>query len=144
MRKRNALAAAAVAALLGACGKDTCPTTAANAESQDMNGTCGAAPQQVSIRLNLCEACSHTAPTCTPDLHAAGPGGANSGDIFLDTKWEICTDNSSCSARACSFVTCQFSVPGGTYRVTVLGSTGTPVSFGLDTTTPTPQCSGAI
>lgn len=143
MRYRIVLAAAAAAALLGACGKESCPTTAANAENQDMSapGACSApAPQQVAIQLNLCEACSHTAPTCAPDLSSLGTGA-----IFLDTRWEICADDSSCSARSCSFVTCQFSVPGGTtYQVQTLGAGGTTVSFTLDLTGASPVCIGTI
>ena len=142
MRNRTGLAVAiAAAALVAACGgKDSCPTAAANAENQNMASACSApAPQQVAINLNLCEACSHTDPTCTPDLHAAG-----TGDIFLDTKWEVCTDNSSCAVKACATVTCQFTVPSGTYQVTTLSKSGNPASFSLVTTASTATCSGSI
>lgn len=141
MRTRMVLVAAAAAALFGACGKESCPTTAANAENQDMSapGACTApAPQQVDIKLNLCEACSHTSPTCTPDLSALG-----TKEIFLDTRWEICTDNSSCAAQACAYVTCQFSVPPDTYQVHVLSKTGTSASFTLSTSTGA-TCTGSI
>jgi hypothetical protein len=147
MRNRTGFAVAvATAALAAGCGKDSCPTAAANAENQNMSSACSApAPQQVAIKLNLCEACSHTDPSCSADTHAAGSGGPNSGDIFLDTKWEVCTDNSSCSFNACATVTCQFSVPSGTYQVTTLSKSGNPASFGLDTmSSPTPVCSGSI
>jgi hypothetical protein len=97
------------------------------------------AAQQVSVRLNLCETCAHTSPTCTPDLHAAG-----SGAIFLDTRWEICADDSSCASPACSFVTCQFSVPDGTYTVGVLNQAGNPTSFTLSMASGAPSCSGSI
>jgi hypothetical protein len=139
MRKRIGFAAAAAAAALVAagCGKDSCPTAAANAENQPMSGACSApAPQQVAIRVNLCEACSHTDPTCSTQI--SGP------DIFLDTKWEVCTDNSSCATNACATVTCSFSVPDGTYTVTTLDKTGTPKSFSLTTSPGTATCSGSI
>jgi hypothetical protein len=141
MRKGSGLAvAAAAAALVAACGKDSCPTTAANAENQSMSTACSApAPQQVAIRLNLCEACSHTDPTCSPDLHAVG-----TGDIFLDAKWQVCSDNSSCAVNACATVTCSFSVPTGTYQVHLIDKTGTPTSFGLVTTAGSASCSGSI
>ncbi|HEY6005825.1 MAG TPA: hypothetical protein VIV57_23290 [Anaeromyxobacter sp.] len=142
MTNRTGFAALAVAAAFAAAcgGKDSCPTAAANAENQNMASACSApAPQQVAIKLNLCEACSHTDPTCTPDLHALG-----TNDIFLDTKWEVCTDNSSCAVNACATVTCQFSVPNGTYQVTTLGKSGSAASFTLDTTSGSPVCSGSI
>jgi major membrane immunogen (membrane-anchored lipoprotein) len=142
MRRGTGLAvAAAAAALVAACGgKDSCPTAAANAENQNMASACSSpAPQQVAIRLNLCEACSHTDPTCSPDLHAAG-----TGDIFLDTKWEVCTDNSSCAVNACATVTCSFSVPNGTYQVHTIDKTGTPASFMLTATSGSATCSGSI
>jgi hypothetical protein len=139
MRARIGLAAAA-AALLAACGgKDSCPTASANAENQNMASACSApAPQQVQIRLNLCEACSHTDPTCTPDLHAV-----STKDIFLDTRWDVCTDNSSCAAQACASVTCAFSVAPDVYQVHVIGKQGTAAAFQLDTTSGA-VCSGSI
>lgn len=141
MRTRIAIAAAAGAALLavGCGGNDSCPSTSANAENQNMNGACSApAPQQVQIRLNLCEACSHTDPTCTPDLHAIA-----TKDIFLDTRWDVCTDKSSCAAQACATVTCQFSVAPDVYQVHVINKQGTAVPFTLDTTSGA-VCSGQI
>jgi hypothetical protein len=141
MRANIALAIAAAGVILAACGgNDSCPTQGANVQ-----GTSCAfpAPQQVVVRVNLaCQPCSHTDATCTPDLHAAGSGGPNSGDIFLDTKWNICTDNSSCStSQSCPLVTCQFTVPSGTYHVHALDQTGNLADmFTLDTTSATPSC----
>jgi hypothetical protein len=133
MRTRTPLfAAVAAAALAAGCGKDTCPTAAANAKSHSCSAP---AAQQVAVQLQLCETCAHTAPTCTPDLHAV-----SSGSIFLDTRWEICSDNSSCAAQACSNVTCQFSVPDGSYTVGLLDQAGNPTSFTLTVSGGAPTC----
>ncbi len=141
MRTRSALAAAAAAALLAAgCGKDSCPTAAAYPQSGQSPSCTAPAAQQVAITLNMCEACSHTAPTCTPDLSNAGAG---SGDIFLDTRWEVCTDNSSCAAQACGSATCQFSVANGTYTVHALSASGTS-TFTLNMSGGSPSCTGSI
>ncbi len=145
MRTQIAIAAAVGAALVAACGGGTnsCPTTSANAENQNMANQCSApAPQQVAIQVNLCQACSHTDPTCTPDLHALS-ASPPSKDIFLDTRWDVCTDNSSCAAQACAIVTCQFSVPPDTYQVHVIGKDGNPASFTLNTTSGA-VCTGQI
>jgi hypothetical protein len=140
MRASIAIAAAGTA-LLAACGgsNNSCPSTSANAENQNMASQCSApAPQQVAIQLNLCEACSHTDPACVPDLHAL-----STKDIFLDTRWDVCTDNSSCATRACAIVTCGFSVPADVYQVHVIGKDGNPASFTLNTTSGA-VCTGSI
>lgn len=116
MKTRLVLAAAA-AAFFAACGSDTCPTAAAYPQA-GQSPSCGGTPQQVQISLQMCEACSHTAPSCSVQMPDAGT-------IFLDTRWEVCTDNSSCSAQACANATCQFTAPAGTYTVHVLSQSGT-------------------
>jgi hypothetical protein len=140
MRRGTGLAvAAAAAALVAACGgKDSCPTAAAYPKTPQTPACSMPAPQQVTITLEMCEACSHTSPTCTADLSAVG-----SGEIFLDTKWEVCTDNSSCSNNACATPTCQFSVANGTYTVHALTQSGTS-TFQLTMSGGTPSCSGSI
>lgn len=145
MRARIGLAVAVVAAVLAAaCGSNSsCPTAAANAEHQNMSGACSGPSQQVTVNVNLCEACSHTAPTCVPDLQAVDTANKN-GTVWLDLRWEICSDNSSCASKACGSVTCQFGVPsGGSYSVQTNGVAG-QAAFQLDTTGATASCSGVI
>jgi len=142
MHIRKAIAVLAGGVLLAACdGGTSCPTDAAFAEpGQNMASACTApAPQQVAINVQLCEACSHTAPSCEADLSSA----VATQEIFLDTRWEICTDNKSCSAQACSAVTCRFTVANGTYLVHALDPGGTK-TFGLTVSGPTAVCSGNI
>jgi hypothetical protein len=138
MRTRSALAAIAAALLAAGCGKDACPTAAAYPQSGQTPACSAPAVQQVAVTLNMCEACSHTAPTCTPDLSSVG-----TGEIFLDTRWEVCTDNSSCAAQACGSATCQFSVANGTYTVHALSQSGTS-TFTLTMTGGSPSCTGTI
>ncbi len=135
MRTRNVLAAAAAAALLAACGKESCPTTAGNANTS-VAPTCGGSAQQVQITLQMCEACSHTSPSCAVQMPDATT-------IFLDTRWEVCTDNSSCSTPGCSGATCQFSAPAGTYTVHALSQSGTS-TFTLNVGGGTPTCTSWI
>lgn len=140
MRIGNAVVAAALALAAAGCGGDSCPTDAAFAEpGQDMGGACSApAPQQVSIAVELCEACSHTSPTCEADLTALA-----TREILLDTRWDICTDDSSCSGRACASVTCTFAVPEGQYTVYTLAPSGT-ADFVLNVSGSSATCSGTI
>jgi disulfide bond formation protein DsbB len=138
MRTRTALFAVVVgAALAAACGKDSCPTAAAYPKT-GQTPACTGTTQQVSISLQMCEACSHTAPTCSPDLHSLA-----TNDIFLDTRWEVCSDNSSCAAQACGSATCSFAVPAGSYNVQALTTSGT-TSFQLTVSPSAASCSGAI
>ncbi len=135
-RALGAVAAAAVAAL-AACGSDTCPTAAAYPQAGQTPVCSEPAAQQISISLNMCEACSHTSPTCTEQQ-------SDATTIFLDTRWQVCTDNSSCAAQACGTATCQFSVPNGTYTVHVLSASGTS-TFMLDVAANnTATCTGTI
>lgn len=139
MKLRDTLVAAALATLAAACGKDSCPTTAAYPKSGQTPG-CTGAPAQVQIGIQMCEACSHTSPSCSADLSALG-----SHQIFLDTRWEVCTDQSSCASQACSAATCQFSVPAGGYTVQTLSPTGTGTStFQLNVTSSSAACTGQI
>jgi len=143
MTIRNALAALTSGLALAACnGAETCPTAAAAAEAgQDMSTACTMPAQdQVSVAVRLCEACSHTAPSCEADLAAADA----THEIFLDTKWEVCTDDSSCSTPACAFATCRFTVPEGSYTVHTLAEGGGTQIFTLDLTGGAPVCSSYI
>lgn len=140
MRPSIAIAGAAWAALLAAGCNNSCPSTAANVQSQSMARACSSpAPQQVAIHVNLCEACSHTDATCTPDLHALA-----TNDIFLDMRWDVCSDNASCALQICTTVTCAFSVPPAVYQVHVIGQQGTEAPFQLDTTNGEAVCTGSI
>lgn len=140
MKGRSAVVAVAIAVGVVGCGEDSCPTDAAFAEpGQDMADACSAsAPQQVSIDVLLCEACSHTAPSCEADLV-----GLAEQQILLDTRWDVCTDDSSCSAQACASVTCTFAVPDGQYTVHAVAPTGTE-TFTLDVSGSSASCSGSI
>ena len=133
MKTRIVLAAAA-AALVAACGSDTCPTAAAYPQA-GQSPSCSGTPQAVQISLQMCEACSHTSPSCSVQV----PDPAT---IFLDTRWEVCTDNSSCSAQACASATCQFAVQPGNYTVHALSQSGTS-TFTLSVTG-SATCSGTI
>jgi hypothetical protein len=137
MRTR-VLAMAAAAAFLAACGNDSCPTAAASTDpTQNMASACSApAPSQVSINVHMCEACSHTAPTCSPQFSGT--------EIFLDTKWEVCTDNSSCSTSACADIACRFQVADGDYRVHTLASSGSTHTFNMTVAGGSPNCSGYL
>jgi hypothetical protein len=142
MRSRIALVAALVSfGALAGCD-NSCPTAAAFAEDNpDVSGSCSApAPQQVAIDVQLCEACSHTTPTCEADTRSATGG---SGDIFLDTAWEVCEDNRSCSNPACSVVPCRFSIPNGTYTVHAVKPNGTG-TFQLTVNGAAASCTGDI
>ena len=132
-----AVAGVVAAVLAIACGgNESCPTAAAYPNTA-ANPVCSGPPQQVQITINLCEACSHTSPTCTADLSSVG-----TSQIFLDTRWEVCTDNSSCAMNLCSSATCQFSVAAGSYTVHALSPSGTS-TFDL-TVAPASSCSGWI
>lgn len=138
MKGRNAVVAmtVGVALTMAGCGDESCPTEAAAVEG--VSACRAPAPQQVSIDLELCETCAHTAPTCEPDLSALA-----TGDIYLDTRWDVCPDDSSCSAEACAPVTCTFTVPEGPYTVHTLTPTGT-TTFELTVSTSSASCSGTI
>jgi hypothetical protein len=134
------VAAAAVALFATGCGDESdCPTEAAAVEpGQNMADQCTvAAPQQVRIRLELCEQCSRTGASCGPQLL----GG---GEIFLDTSWEVCEEDRSCLGEACSMVDCILSVPDGNYTVSTLDASGSTKFFDLDVSGGTPSCSGTI
>ncbi len=140
MRAGTAGVAVLVAAALGAAGcgsNSSCPTAAAYAKS-GTSPSCSGGPQQVSITLSMCEACSHTSPTCTPDLQAVAQDS-----IFLDTRWEVCADNSSCAAQSCAQATCSFAVPAGTYTVQAPSASGTS-PFTLTVGATSASCSGTI
>jgi hypothetical protein len=145
MKLRHVVAVAAVAAVAlvaTGCGDENdCPTEAAAVEpGQSMAdaGKCTApAPQQVRITLELCEQCSRTGATCSAQRVSAD-------QIFLDTSWEICEENRSCSGEACSQVACIISVPEGTYTVSTLDASGSTRTFELDVNGGTASCSGTI
>ena len=140
MKLRHVVAVSTLALVAIGCGdEDSCPTEAAAVEpGQAMAGKCAApAPQQVRITLDVCEQCSRTAPTCDPQIFVAD------GRIFLNTSWEICEENRSCSGEACGQVVCSFSVPDGTYTVETLAPSGTSV-FDLDVSGASASCSGTI
>jgi hypothetical protein len=137
MRTR-VLAMAAAAAVLAACGNDTCPTAAGTPKTGQSPSCTAPAPQQVQVTLQMCEACSHTAPRCNAQLNDLA-----AKNIFLDTSWEVCTDNTSCSAQACGNAVCQFSVPNDTYTVHVLSGGGT-ATFQLQVNGATATCTGGI
>lgn len=141
MKLRNiAVAFAAVALVVAGCGDENdCPTEAAAVEpGQSMADQCTvAAPQQVRITLELCEQCSRTGAACNPQRVTAD-------EIFLDTSWEICEEDRSCSGEACSMVDCILSVPDGTYTVSTLDASGSTRFFDLDVSGGTPSCSGTI
>ncbi len=138
MRTRSVLVSMGAALLAAGCGKESCPTAAAYPQTGQTPACSEPAVQQVSITLQMCEACSHTSPTCTPDLSSVG-----TNEIFLDTRWEVCTDNSSCAAQACGTATCTFSVGNGTYTVHALTQSGTS-TFTLNMSNGAPSCSGTI
>jgi hypothetical protein len=109
---RLAFLALAVVAFAAGCG-ESCPTGTADVEN--MPSSCNlAADQTVTMFVNLCPHCNETSPQCEVDT-----GSAATGEIFLNTFWELCEENQDCPAGGCDVggVACTFSVPAGEYTV---------------------------
>jgi hypothetical protein len=117
---RLAVLALAVAAFAAGCG-ESCPTGTADIEN--MPASCElAANQTVTMFVNLCAQCNETSPQCEVDTDAVVvDGGVGSGEIFLNTFWELCEENQDCPGGAdpsCNpSVPCTFTVPPGEYTV---------------------------
>jgi hypothetical protein len=133
-KTRNAtLAAAGALALLAAgCGsEDSCPRTAGITDAAGFNPppACTVPSTTLTIPVQLCEQCSHTAPNCAAEVVTA-PTETLPGEIFLSTQWEVCEDNKSCSANACASASCSVTVPGpGAYDVVYITGMNQDGSF---------------
>jgi hypothetical protein len=133
MRIRSALITAGLAA--GVAGVAGCPADQCAFESPQVSAmptSCTQVTgQPVTYPLRLCPTCNQTGASCVADLSAAG----TTGDIYLDTKVEACSDTTSCGGTACQVnaTTCEFTAPApGTYTVIALdGLTGNTVESQL-------------
>jgi hypothetical protein len=114
MRTRHlAFLSIAAAAIVAGCG-ESCPTGTADVEN--MPTSCNlAAEQTVTMFVNLCPHCNETNPRCEVDTDNA----AATGEIFLNTFWELCEEDQDCPAGGCDpgGVPCTFAVPEGEYTV---------------------------
>ncbi|HYG68038.1 MAG TPA: hypothetical protein VD838_10280 [Anaeromyxobacteraceae bacterium] len=122
---RLAILAVAVAALAAGCG-ESCPTGTADVEN--IPSSCSlAANQTVTLYVNLCPHCNETSPQCEVDT-----SGAASGEIFLNTFWELCEEDQDCPAGGCdvSGVPCTFQVPPGEYTVITANGPSSSITVG--------------
>jgi hypothetical protein len=143
LARRLAVAGAAVAVALAACGPDQCPMQAAYVDPAQASfpASCSVSGETYSFTVPLCETCQYTSPNCEADL-------VGSNTVQLATQWQVCSENQGCafpgSEPICYFPRCTVTVPSaGTYTISYVtmddqGVIQTPsfeVVFGAGTNT---------